>query len=177
VQLLNEELLKSSLHIILGSESDKDVGDRIRVCAIRHGSNPPMHVISCHRHPEGTMLFAQQFVRSGRSALIMAGGKSYQAPAMMASWLLHFGYHVPIWGVPIGSTAEKTQIAFSAMHDVPGPCLVHAMIDSSDESIERAVQEALGYIHGTVTPNGESDRDWETRLSLHRQQVPKIAIR
>jgi phosphoribosylcarboxyaminoimidazole (NCAIR) mutase len=177
VQLLTEELLRSPLHIVLGSESDKPVGDRIRTFAIGHGSNPPMHVISCHRHPEATRLFAQQFVRAGRSALIMAGGKSYQAPAVMASWLLHFGNHVAIWGIPIGDTREKRQSAFSAMHDVPGPCLVHAMPDDSDESIERAVKEALGYIHGTFTPGGERDQDWEARLALHCQQAPKMAIR
>jgi|GEM_PF-6006583 len=167
--LLNDESRRKRLHLILGSASDAPVGKLVAVSLGQLGCWPAVHVLSCHRNPEETRTFAEEFAQiEGRKVLIGVGGLSYQAPAVLASHFLRLRVQVVIFGIPVGVSPEKLQMAYSAMHDLPSPLFIHCVPDHSKESVEEVTTKAVGYINGTIPPIElvEDERAWNYRLAL-----------
>jgi phosphoribosylcarboxyaminoimidazole (NCAIR) mutase len=177
--LLNDESRRKRLHLILGSTSDAPVGKLVAVSLGHLGCWPAVHVLSCHRNPDETRAFAEEFAQiEGRKALIGVGGLSYQAPAVLASHFLRLGVQLVIFGIPVGDSLEKLQMAYSAMHDLPLPLFIHSVPDHSKELVEEVTTKAVGYINGTIPSIelGESEGEWQSRLTSFRNSIPRMNV-
>lgn len=179
MSLLTPEIAGKMIHVVMGSRSDAPVARVVvnHIKEVGRGSRVigdiPVHVLSCHRNPEQVRIFAREF--NGR-AIVAIGGKSFQLPAILDSWFRQFRRHAPIWGIPVGKTPEEIAVAVSAMRDLPTPCLVHWMCDSSPASVQHVAQQVVDFARGISCPDEELEGDWLARLRAHNERPAQINI-
>lgn len=175
MSLLTPPVANTPLHIIMGSRlSDHGFVERmVDYLKLQGFTDYVIHVLSCHRNADEVRQFALEFAGQ---AIWAAGGKSFQLPAVLQSWLFFYGKHVPIWGHPVAQTAEDTQAAVSAMRDVPMPMLIHWRGDS-DAQIDMSGSEILSLINKGKFPDGDTPEDWAGRLVEIEKRKPEIDIK
>jgi phosphoribosylcarboxyaminoimidazole (NCAIR) mutase len=167
VALLTRDIVKSQILVIMGSESDHEVADRVLDTLKDRGFNGDTAlVISCHRNLEKLREFARKF--QGQ-VVICVGGKSFQLPAILDSLFRELGKHVVVFGIPVGKTYKDRRPAVSAMRDLPKPCKVHAFTNNFKTTIQKAVDEAADYVQSGAVPPGESETEWQDRFAAHRR--------
>lgn len=100
--------------ILMGSESDLSIMKEAKQALKRFGIHSEMRVLSAHRCPEETALYAKTASSRGISVLIAgAGGAAHLAGALAAHSTL------PVIGVPIASTPLQGQDALFATVQMP----------------------------------------------------------
>jgi len=174
MSLLRRAIAEMPVHVLIGSRSDLPVARRL----IDHLNSMGLEylavdVLSCHRNSEIVRLFAREV-----DALVLAavGGKSWQLPAILVSWLLEFRKNIPVWGVPVGNNPKELEVAVSAMRDVPPPCNVLWMPDNTDESLIIVAQGMTDLVLRGVRPEGWSTDEWMARLRKLDEKPAEINI-
>lgn len=179
MSLLTPDIAGKMIHVVIGSRSDAPVAKVVvtRIKEVGRGSRGigdiPVHVLSCHRNPEQVRIFAREF--KGR-AIVAIGGKSFQLPAILDSWFRHFRRHAPIWGIPVGKTPGEIEVAVSAMRDLPTPCLVHWVNDSSSDSLQQVAKQVVDFAWRINCPDEELQVSWHARLRTHNERPAEFNI-
>lgn len=90
--------MKSKTAIVLGSDSDLPVAQKVAEVLRKLGLEFTVHVISAHRTPEQARSFAQSVASNGYGAIIAIAGKAAHLAGVLASHT-----RIPVIGVPVKS--------------------------------------------------------------------------
>lgn len=173
-RLLSPSVASTPVHIIIGSRSDLETARKMAFFLTSQDfSDFEVHVLSCHRNPDEARRFISEF--AGK-AIWAAGGMSFQLPAVLQSWLFHYGKHVLIWGISVGQTPELLNAAYSAMSVLPSPFLIHCKSAESSGLIAEAGGEILSFLNEGKYPEGDSPKDWAQRLRKFQERQPEFGI-
>jgi 5-(carboxyamino)imidazole ribonucleotide mutase len=106
--------IKSSVSIIMGSNSDWDTMKNAADTLIEFGIQPEVLVLSAHRTPDDLFEFASQAESRGVKVIIAGAGGAAHLPGMCASKTI-----IPVLGVPIETTALKGMDSLLSIVQMP----------------------------------------------------------
>ncbi|MGA2093701.1 MAG: 5-(carboxyamino)imidazole ribonucleotide mutase [Sedimentisphaerales bacterium] len=92
------ETRKSTVAVIMGSDSDLGVMQACIDTLEDFGIQPIVRIISAHRTPKGAARFAQTAAKQGIKVIIAAAGMAAHLAGAMASWTT-----LPVIGVPLAA--------------------------------------------------------------------------
>jgi phosphoribosylaminoimidazole-succinocarboxamide synthase len=110
------------IEVILGSITDLEQAEAglkaLRECGVPFR----LHVISCHRNPDGLRKFVCDRRFPENATIIAGAGKAAALPGVLASWLQYYQMgHVPVIGVAFaGDTSRATEAAVLSIEELPG---------------------------------------------------------
>ena len=173
MRLLPRAVAERPVHLVLGSASDVAVGRTVlAILEKRDLRSVPVHILSCHRNPAEVPKFAEEF--AGK-AVVCLGGMSFQLPAILDSWFREYDKRVAVFGIPVGDSPEKLEMAVSAMRDLPSPCEVHWVEDNSNSSISEIAEQVVALLNGKP-PVGVTKTGWKGRVRKHRERKPRFNV-
>lgn len=111
------------LDLVLGSRSDLAQANAAleRLDALKKEGivMPRVHIISCHRHPEGLRRYAEEL--KDVDVIIAGAGKAAALPGVLKSWLRFYTKNsIPVIGVAFtGNTSASTLAAKLSIEELP----------------------------------------------------------
>ena len=102
------------VRIILGSSSDKEIGDGIIEYLEKFGVPYDFVVSSAHRRPEVTAGLAKSAEKEGIKVIIAVAGMAAHLPGVVASHTI-----LPVIGVPVSSGPMKGMDALHSIVQMP----------------------------------------------------------
>ncbi len=96
--MTSEKADKSTVAVVMGSDSDLDVMKNCIDTLKDFGIEPIVRIISAHRTPKIAAEFAQNAAQNGIKVIIAAAGMAAHLAGAMASWTT-----LPVIGVPLAA--------------------------------------------------------------------------
>lgn len=106
--------MTTQVWIILGSASDKSVGEEVIALLKKMGVACALRVASAHRSPEKVLAIAQEAEKLKVAAIIAIAGKAAALPGLLAA-----ACTVPVIGIPVVSAELAGLDALVSMTQTP----------------------------------------------------------
>jgi len=111
------------LDLVLGSRSDLAQAsaalERLDILRREGVVAPRVHIVSCHRHPEGLRRYVEEL--RDVDVIVAGAGKAAALPGVLKSWLRFYNKNrIPVIGVAFeGNTAASTLAAKLSIEELP----------------------------------------------------------
>lgn len=152
---------KPKVGIIMGSKSDLPIMEKAANILEEFGVPYELTVVSAHRTPVKTLLYAQEAVQRGIKVIIAGAGGAAHLPGMTAASTI-----VPVIGVPVKSSnsIQGVDSLYSIVQMPPGVPVATVGIDGAENAGLLAIQ---------ILASGENGIDLKMALLIYKETLRK----
>ncbi len=121
---------KPKVAIIMGSDSDLPIVSKAAKILKEFNVDYEIRVLSAHRTPDATAIYAKESEKSGFQVIIAAAGKAAHLPGVIAAYTT-----IPVIGIPIkSSTLDGMDSLLSIVQMPPGIPVATVGIDGAQNA-------------------------------------------